>query len=300
MDPSIMRADDHSPVGPSRAAGRRPARTLRQRLIRAAIVLVAVYFLLLVVMMLLEEKLIYFPTKYPDGDWTGWGMAPEEAHFQSADGTQIVGWFIPHDQPRAVVLYAEGNAGNMTYRGDVLQRLHRLDVAVMIFDYRGYGKSEGSPSEAGILADARAARAWLARRTGTPENKIVLMGESLGGGVMVDLAANDGAGGLILQNTFTSLPDVAQTAYPWLPVRQLMRSRLDSLSKIGSYRGPLLQCHGDADEIIPYELGRRLFDAAPDPRKVFITIPGGRHNDPIAHVFSQALGTFFGRVAGSR
>lgn len=194
--------------------------------------------------------------------------------------------------PAAVVLFMHGNAGNIASRADtlaILNQRHRLSV--LAFDYRGYGRSEGKPSERGILQDARAARAWLARRTGVAEQDIVLMGRSLGGGVAVDLAANDGARGLVLASTFTSLPDVGAHHFRWLPTNMLMSLRLDSLSKIKQYRGPLLQSHGDADRVIPYELGVRLFEAAPGPKR-FVTIPNGDHNDPQTEEYRVALDEF--------
>jgi fermentation-respiration switch protein FrsA (DUF1100 family) len=141
------------------------------------------------------------------------------------------------------------------------------------------------------LADARAARAWLAKRTGVSESQIVLMGESLGGGVMVDLASQDGARALILDSTFSALPDVAAHHYRWLPVRWLMRNRFDSLAKIGAYRGPLLQMHGDADTIIPLTIGQRLFEAANEPKR-FVVLPGHDHNDVRPHEFYAALDAF--------
>jgi fermentation-respiration switch protein FrsA (DUF1100 family) len=165
----------------------------------------------------------------------------------------------------------------------------------MIFDDRGYGRSAGVPSEEGILADARAARRWLATRSGVDENEIVLMGESLGAGVMVDLASRDGARALVLENAFTSLPDVAAFHYPWLPVRTLMRTRMDSAAKIGKFRGPLLQVHGDADTIIPFAIGQRLHAAANEP-KTFVTIPGANHNDPRAPEFYAALDRFISEL----
>jgi fermentation-respiration switch protein FrsA (DUF1100 family) len=177
--------------------------------------------------------------------------------------------------------------------------LRRLGFSVLVFDYRGYGKSEGSPNEKGVLLDARAARAWLAKRTGVAEREIVLWGESLGGGVAVDLAARDGARGLILESTFTSLPDVAAVHFRFLPVRLLMRSRLDSLNLIGQYKGPLLLSHGTADEIIPYALGQQLFAAANEPKES-VSFPGGFHNGP-PHPeeqpeFQAALERFFNRL----
>ena len=190
------------------------------------------------------------------------------------------------------MLYCHGNGGNVAYWADAARPLHdRVGVSVMLFDYRGYGRSEGTPSEAGVLADARAARAWLAQREGIAESQIVLMGRSLGGGVAVDLAAADGARALVLESTFTSLPDVAQTMFPLLPVRLLMQTKLNSEKKIANYHGPLLQSHGTADRLIPYSIGRRLFDAANQPKQ-FVPIPNGDHNDPQNEEYYRTFSTF--------
>jgi fermentation-respiration switch protein FrsA (DUF1100 family) len=137
-----------------------------------------------------------------------------------------------------------------------------------------------------VLADARAARAWLAQRAGIAENQIVLMGRSLGGGVAVDLAAADGARALVLESTFTSIPDVGQTMYPLLPMRLLMQTQFNSARKIANYHGPLLQSHGTADRVIPYSIACRLFDAANQPKQ-FVPIPGGDHNDPQTEEYYQ-------------
>jgi fermentation-respiration switch protein FrsA (DUF1100 family) len=237
------------------------------------------YLLVLLAMRLMENSLIFFPMPYPAGLWELPAGDVEDAWFTSPDGHKLHGWYAPRESPRAVLLFLHGNAGNITHRDDRLLALRRLGFSVLMLDYRGFGRSEGSPSEKGVLADARAARAWLAQRAGVAEPDIVLWGESLGGGVAVDLAARDGARGLILESTFTSLPDLAAYHYRWLPVRWLMRSRLDSLSLIGRYRGPLLWSHGDADEIVPYTNGLRLFEAANEPKEA-VTFPGGRHNGP--------------------
>jgi uncharacterized protein len=227
----------------------------------------------------LERSMVYHPKPFSD-ELRGAEAAFEDAHFVSSDGTKLHGWFIPHANPRAVALFMHGNGGNITNVASTLVLLNeRHGLAVMSFDYRGYGQSEGKPEEKGILADARAARAWLAMRTGVAEQNILLMGHSMGGGVAVDLAASDGARGLVLSNTFTSLPAVGNHHLPLLPTRLLMTQRLDSLSKISRYQGPLLQSHGDADQVVPYKLGRQLFDAANEP-KTFITLAGGGHNDP--------------------
>jgi uncharacterized protein len=263
--------------------------------LRSARIVAIVYLGILLIMMFLERSMVFVPSRYPDGDWRPADLALEDAELSAPDGTRLHGWFVPHEHPRAVILFSHGNGGNLSHRVDILRDLHHLGAAVMIFDYRGYGRSEGSPDEAGILSDARAARAWLAKRAAIDEKQIVQMGESLGGGVSVDLAAADGARGLVLISTFTSLPDAAAAHYPWLPVRLLMHTRLDSLAKIGNYHGPLLQVHGDADRIVPFALGKRLFEAANEPKR-FVVIPGGDHNDPPAAEFYQALDQFLGEL----
>ncbi len=157
------------------------------------------------------DHLLFYPSPFPQGDWSIDESKFEDAWFRSANGARLNGWFAEARNPRAVVLFAEGNGGNITYRRDVLTRFRdRLNCSVFIFDYQGYGKSEGKPTREGILADARAARLWLSGRTGTAETDIVLVGESLGGAVAVDLAARDGARGLVLQSTFSSLADVTR------------------------------------------------------------------------------------------
>jgi hypothetical protein len=239
-----------------------------------------------------EKSLVFFPSRFPQGNWHPADLQFEDAWFAAVDGTRLHGWYLPQPFPRAVALYCHGNAGNVAQWADAGRVLHdRVGLALLIFDYRGYGRSEGTPSEAGVVADARAARAWLAQRTGVAEGRIVLMGRSLGGGVAVHLAANDGARALVLESTFTSLPDVGKAHYPFLPVRILMQTRLDSLSKIGRYHGPLLQSHGTADRLIPYANGRRLYDAA-NPPKRFYPIVGGDHNDPQPPAYYELLAAF--------
>ena len=251
-------------------------------------------------MLALENSLIYFPTAYPDGYWNPPGLKFEDAWFESPDGTKLHGWYVPHPSPRAVLLFAHGNAGNLSHRFELLDVLSsELGVSVMIFDYRGYGRSVGKPTEEGILADARAARAWLAKRVGVEESDIVLMGESLGGAVMVDLAAKDGARGLILENTFTSMPHVAAHHYPWIPVKWLMRTQLNSAAKIGTFHGPLLQIHGDADTIVPFDIGKQLFEAANQPKEL-VVISGGDHNDSRTQENFEAVDRFLGVLSDSR
>lgn len=254
--------------------------------------LLIAYLGVVILLSVFERSLIFFPMKHPAGAWELQPPAAEDVFFTAGDGTRLHGWYAAQDDPSAVILFAHGNAGNITHRADVLERLHRdLHCTVLVFDYRGYGKSEGSPSEAGVLADGRAARDWLAERAGTAPEDLVLMGRSLGTAVAVDLAAAGGACGLVLYSAFPSMPEVAARHYPWLPVRWLMRTRFDSVSKIRRYHGPLLQVHGDDDEIITADLGRQLFEAAPTQDKRWLTVPGG-HNDPPPEIFYSRLRGF--------
>jgi len=249
--------------------------------------------------MTFEESVIFQPPPRSGGEEPEADASIEDAWFKAADGVRINGRFAAAEHPRAVVLYAGGNAETTAGNRWLLQHFRDgLGCSILIFDYRGYGRSEGTPSERGVLADARAARRWLAERACVAEADIVLVGHSLGGGVMVDLAARDGARGLVLENTFSSLPDVAARHIRFLPVRLMMTTRLDSRSKIRDYRGPLLQTHGDADRVIPLDLGRRLFDAANQPKR-FVEVPGGGHNDPPGRAYLEALDEFLGSLPAS-
>lgn len=239
----------------------------------------------------LDELLLFFPTKYPDGRWQPEGLTYEDAWFTAKDGTKLHGWYCPCENPRVVVLYAHGNAGNLSHRIERMKYLQKkLRVAALIFDYRGYGRSEGTTSVAGILQDSRAARQFLAGRASVKEAEIVLLGDSLGGAVVADLACEDGARGLILENTFSSLKDVAAYHYPqlaWL----VPANKLDSVTHLAKYQGPLLQCHGDADRTIPISLGRKLFDASKGVKQ-FVTMPGNDHNDVLSDEYNKMLNSW--------
>ena len=236
----------------------------------------------------LDELLLFFPAKYPEGDWSPEGLNFEDVSFQAKDGTQLHGWFCTCDAPRAIVLFMHGNGGNITHRSSRMKYLQKeLHVTTFIFDYRGYGRSEGTPSVEGILGDARAAREVLAKRAGVDESHIVLMGESLGGAVAANLAGELGARGLVLENTFSSLKDTATHHYPqlaWL----VPANKLDSVTSLAKYQGPLLQCHGDFDRTIPISLGRKLFDAGKGVKQ-FVTMPGNDHNDVLSNEYNKML-----------
>lgn len=274
----------------------RPASNFRVRLTRIALrglkVVALAYLLVILLLLLLETMLVYPAPKYPDGDWQATWLEREEVNFSSPDGTKLHGWYVEHPQPKAVVLYCHGNGTHVAHLGEFLRQMRDdFQVSIFAYDFRGYGRSEGKPIETGILQDSEAAQKWLAERASIPPEQLVLMGRSLGGGIALHLAAENGARGVILQNTFTSLPDAAATHYPWLPVRLLMKNRYDSLSRINRYSGPVLISHGTADTIVPFTHGQKLFEVAKGPKE-FFEIAGGGHNDPEPEHYAPALHKF--------
>jgi fermentation-respiration switch protein FrsA (DUF1100 family) len=243
------------------------------------------------VLLALENSLVYHPTTAAE-HW----VPPPAAGIQdvelSAGGTAIHGWWYPHAKADGALLFLHGNAGNLSHRGGSVVRLHdRLGVSVLIIDYPGYGKSGGSPSEAGCYAAADAAYDWLTKERRVPPERLLLYGASLGGGVAVELASRREHRALILTRTFTSMPDVGAGLYPWLPVRLLMRNRFESLAKIGGCRRPVFIAHGTADTLIPFRHGERLYRAANEPKKLF-AMAGVDHNDDLPEAFFVELRTF--------
>jgi pimeloyl-ACP methyl ester carboxylesterase len=228
---------------------------------------------------LFEESLIYFPTRRHDFAPGDFGLTSEEVALTTEDGVRLHAWFLPARDSRLTVLFASGNAGNISHRLDRARLLHtRLRTDVLLFDYRGYGRSDGSPDEEGTYRDARAAWLHLTEARGIPPERLVLFGESLGAAVAVDLAVSHACRALILESPFTSVRDMAAAVLPLLPVGPLLRTRYDSLAKIPRLRAPLLVLHGERDEVVPFVQGRRLFAAAPEPKR-FFPIPGAGHND---------------------
>ncbi len=241
------------------------------RLLRVVRAVVVIYLVVLLFAMIFEEKLIFFPMRFPAGDWQPAGLAFEDAEFTTEDGVQLHGWYCPVDEPRAVVLMSHGNAGNITHRAAEIQLWQRnLGVSVFIYDYRGYGRSRGSPNEAGVYADARAAYRWLAEEKQIPPDQIVLRGESIGSAVSLELALEVPHRALIMESPFTSAVALGQLSFPWLPVRWVMRNRFDNLAKIGKCHQPVFIAHGPADSIVPFALAQKLYEAANEPKRFFI------------------------------
>lgn len=230
-----------------------------------------------------ENKIIFHPYKYPDGVWNpeAYGLQVEDVYFQSGDGVKLHGWFMKGTSASnngATLLWFHGNAGNLSHRLEHILLLRKLGLDVFIFDYRGYGKSGGQPDEQGIYRDSVAAyRALVDTRHVRPES-LFLYGQSLGGACAIEVALQFPAGGLILEATFTSTEEMADIMFPFLPVRFLARSKFNSIDKIPLVTIPKLFVHGTQDSIVPFSMGRKLFDRASEPKE-FLEILNADHND---------------------
>ena len=226
-----------------------------------------------------QRKLIYVPD--PER------VTPEHANLKGVsenvittpDGEHLVTWWTAPKPGKPVVLYFHGNGGNISWRSGRVQMLQQAGFGVMTLSYRGYGGSTGAPSEAAIIADAQLAYDHL-RDKGFGPSQIVLFGESLGSGVAVQLAASRSVAGLVLDSPYSSLTDVASRRFPILPVRLLLQDQFNSMGHIKDVHVPLLIVHGDQDDVVPYDLGRRLFETANEPKK-FLTLPGAGHTAPL-------------------
>ena len=237
--------------------------------------LAALYVLFAIVVFLFQRRLQYFPDSSIVPTPAGEGFRGlETVSLTSPDGTRLVSWDWPGTRPVTIVIF-HGNAGHRGHRLEWIEDLHRFGYGVFILDYRGYGGSEGSPTEQGLYADAEATVRWLKANN---RNRLVYFGESLGCGVAVETALRIAPDAMILQSGFASAVDVARKAYPFLPVRWLMTDRYDSSLKIQQLHCPLLGIHGDRDTIIPDRFGKALFDMANEPKEWF-SVAGANHND---------------------
>jgi fermentation-respiration switch protein FrsA (DUF1100 family) len=254
-------------------------------------VLVALFGVCLVIS-LLESWMVHPAPSAREGDWSP-DLAFEDVHFTSLDGVRLHGWLLAHPNPAFWILYCHGNGTHVAFTAKGLSRLREdLGASIFVFDYRGYGRSQGRPTERGVLADGEAALQWLCRQARLPASELILYGRSLGGGVVIDLAARHQPKAIVVERTFTRLTDVAARHFPFLPVRWLMRNRYDNIDKIPRYGGPVLLSHATHDEFVPLEHGTRLFDAVPHPAKRFYPIEGATHNDPNPKEYEQVLREF--------
>ncbi len=262
-----------------------------------AIAAIAVFYLVLLVLLRLSEsRLIYFPgaQRRLVSPPASLGLSNERVEMLTEDGVKLVGWVMPAaDSTGLWLLICHGNAGNLSefdrpvhYAG-----LRQLGLNLLAFDYRGYGESEGAPSEQGLYRDADAAYRYLQERRSVPAGRIVIFGHSLGSAVAVDLASRKPSAGLIVEGALTSAVDRGQEIYPYIPVRWIAGSRFNSLEKVAAITVPKLFLHATADEVIPLSHGRRLFEAAPPP-KTFVELEGGHGN-----AFDLDSARYFGSIA---
>ena len=224
------------------------------------------------------ESQIFFPEKEYYASPKQFGLVFEDVWLTTSDGTTLHGWYLPAPGSRHLILFCHGNAGNISHRLDNLARLNQAGLAVFIFDYRGYGQSQGSPSEKGMYLDAEAAYDWAAQKAAEQGGKVVIFGRSLGGVAAVYLATERRPAGLILESTFTNLGDMAGTLIPIPGMKKWLGGRFNSLGRAPRVSAPVLMLHGDVDNVVPIALGRELFQALPQP-KAFVLLKGAGHND---------------------
>jgi len=260
-------------------------KNLRKRLLFFLALLILVFFTVGVGGRLIEPGILFHPEKYPIGDWSllNWelphGSRIEDVFFTATDGTHLHGWYVSAATENGpVVLNMHGNSGNVTHQRHWIQAFVERGVSVFIFDYRGYGKSYGTPVEEGVYADATGAYDYLVKQRKVDPTRIFLFGHSLGGAIAIDLASRKPCSGLIVESSFTSAPAVAARIVPVYPFGWFIHSRFNSIGKIPNIHVPILIIHGDSDTLIPFRHGQELFAAANEPKQ-FYEVPGGAHGN---------------------
>lgn len=274
---------------------------MKNRIIKNILLLVLGLVLLNGCMYLQQSSMIFFPYATLDQTPAEWGLVYEDVFLDTEDGVRLHGWYIPRHGSKQALLFFHGNAGNISHRGASVEIFHRLGLNVFIFDYRGYGKSEGKPDEKGLYKDARAAWRYLSKERGFGQEEIILFGRSLGGAVAAELATEIQPGGLILESTFSSAKDVANAVFPVLSRLIFLRYDFDTAAHVRRVACPVLVLHSPDDEIIPFRLGEKVFQAANEP-KSFVKMRGD-HNSGILMSqpdYERALGAFVSLASGGK
>ena len=223
-----------------------------------------------------QPGMIFFPIQELRDAPSNWGLQFEEINFQTSDKLELHAWYIPRQGAEKTLLFFHGNAGNISHRGDSVKLFHDLGLNVLIFDYRGYGRSQGEPDEQGLYEDGRAAWRYLTQSRGVQPASIILFGRSLGGAVAAKLAAEVNAAGLILESTFSSGKDMARSLFPLLSYIIYVRFDFDTASVLKGVDYPVMVIHSPEDNIIPYDLGQKVYKSANQPKQ-FVSIQGD-HN----------------------
>jgi uncharacterized protein len=228
---------------------------------------------------LFDQFFVYHPEPWIERDWAKVsGLPLEEVWLSSEDGTRVFGWYAASAQAAPTLLWCHGNAGNLIHRLDNLALLHRAGLTVFIFDYRGYGRSAGKPTEEGLYQDARAAYRYVTESRHVPPGRLVIFGRSLGAAVAGTLVSQRPAAGLVLESPFPSVAAMAKEQSLGLLARILLHSRFPLIDRLKDIHVPVLVIHGDRDEIVPIRLGREVFDAARPPKSMYV-VEGADHND---------------------
>ena len=250
-------------------------------------------------MFLQQPGMTFFPDARLVATPTDWGLDYQDVELRSSDDLKLHGWFIPANSSERVLLFFHGNAGNISHRGDSIRIFHALGLNVFIPDYRGYGRSEGVPGEDGLYRDADAAWRYLTGERGYAPGQVVVFGRSLGGAVAAHLAAEVDPGALILESTLSSAKDFAADVFPLLSRLVVMRYRFDVIGALARVHCPVLVLHSEADEIMPYKLGRKLYRAANEP-KVFVALRGDHNQGFLLSQpdYQQQLARFLDRYPG--
>ena len=251
-------------------------------------------------MYLQQPSMIFFPQKELDETPAAWGLEYEEISLLTADNVKLHGWYLPDPGSRKALLFFHGNAGNISHRGSSVEIFHRLGMNVLIFDYRGFGTSQGEPDESGLYEDARTAWRFLTEDKGFDPKDIILFGRSLGGAVASKLASEVHPAGLILESSFSSARDMADAIMPLISRVVFLRFNLNTLNIIDRIRCPLLVLHGPQDEVIPFRQGEKIFKAAREP-KTFVTLQGGHNGGYLLSqpAYEQALEAFIRTISDS-
>jgi len=256
---------------------------------RTLLFAISMYLGALVVLMFFERSLLFPAPPVADGDWNSKRFGAEEFYIDSEDRANVHAWFLEKSGSRTTLIFAHGNGETLGFMGAELVDIRdRWNVNIVAFDFRGYGKTGGLASENAILADSLAVAKWVESNPRFADQKRVAMGRSLGGAAAIEIATQTKVDALILDRTFSSVADVAADRYPFFPIRWVMRNQFHSIEKLPSYTGPLLQMHGEVDELIPYRFGKKLFDACTSERKELLTRPSLYHNDPWPEEFWDA------------
>ena len=244
---------------------------------KLAFISIAIYAGISISLYLFQDRLVFFPDRNLAATPRDIGLDYEDVWLTTSDGVRIHGWYVPAAGAGATIVFLHGNAGNISHRLDTLRIFHRLHVNTLIIDYRGYGQSDGSPSEPGSYLDARAAWDYLTEVRKLPPQTLIIFGRSLGGAVAAWLAKEVEPGGVVLESTFSSVPDMAVRLYPWLPVRLLARIRYDTRTYLLEVNCPVLVVHSEEDDLIPFSHGETLYAVAGQP-KSFLRMRGGHNN----------------------